>query len=143
MSELARKRRSTAVAKLRANALANILVDIAEEDAQICRAMNRAARLASPEAGEALMALPIDELKKLGWSSREDLQVAIDAKRSSKYAPVYLRLANDRAMVRWRDGQGEKPAQKAVAFIVPVPQPARPAEPTKIVIDVQAEETKK
>lgn len=137
---LSRKKSPGALDKVRANALANILAQVAEEDAQICRAMNLARRLRSVAEGEAMMEMPDELLKTNGWT-REDLQVAIDAKNNSKFAPVYLKMAHERATVRWRDGQGEKAAPKAVAFIVPVPQQQMP--PAKEVVIEVVEAAKK
>ncbi len=137
MSGKLARRTPKEAAVARANALQHVLADLAEEDAAICAAANKARRLRSVEEGEMLLNLTDQQLMEKGWS-REDLQVATDARHCSKEAPQYMSFANRRAEVRWRNGTGEKPS---VAVQINLPAAARRTDEERDnapVIDVTA-----
>lgn len=131
-----------AIAKLRSAALVEILERVAKHDAEIVDAANKACEIDSVDDGMALLQLPAAELHKLGWASKRELRIAIDAKKNGKEVPFYLKMANDRACLRWRDGHGDgaNKGSKPSMVVLPITvQPASPAAPAgRVIIDGKA-----
>ena len=129
--------RPNAVAKLRSAALVEILERVARHDAEIVDAANLAAEIESVDHGMALLASD-EERVKAGFKTKRQLRIAIDAKKNSKEAPYYLKMANDRSLLRWRDGQGDNSNKGSKPSMVVLPitvQPASPGVPAKVIID--------
>jgi hypothetical protein len=125
----------TDVARVRENALANALADVAEEDLAVAKISHRAHEIDDLETVRKMLALDDEQLSVLGWT-RKELRIALDAKLPKKLAPFYLHAAHERSLMRWRNGTGE--AASVTALIV-LPMPSVPPEERENVIDVTAE----
>lgn len=138
---MSRNKQPTALAKVRQNELAKILEDVARDDLFVVQAGTRGLRsFTSTDEALALLALPDKELTAKGWT-REELRIAFHTLKNSKEAPTGLKFANDRVLMRWRDGSGEKPSSGAApTFVLPVVGIVQ-QQPVKI-IDVKAEPKK-
>ena len=127
MSKAVSRQSPQEVAEVRLNALTKMLEDCAEDDARMLVVSKRGGReLDSVEHGMQLLQLPTEELKKLGWT-REDLRVAIDGKKNGKEVPFYLKAAQERTLVRSRDGLGDPGGGngRSTVVLIPVPQQSR------------------
>jgi hypothetical protein len=119
---LARHRQQGPLVRLRENVLANMLADIAEDDAAVLLAAGRAKEIVSPEHALELLDMPDDQLQAMGWT-RVGLHIALDAKRSTRESSYYLRIAHERSLLRWRGTDGERPSMEAT-----IVSPAPPAQ---------------
>lgn len=130
-----RKPSAAAVAQVRNHTLTKILEDIATDDAALCVTAKRGGReLDNVEHGRALLAKSDDDLAALGWN-RADLRVAIDGKQNSKEVPYYLKMAQERTVMRFRDGHGESPAasNRPMVVLMPVYQASRRDEAAPVI----------
>jgi hypothetical protein len=109
----------------RQNALAHMLNAVAEDDVGVLCAAARARELDDDKA-EAMLALGRDALKDLGWT-REELRVAIDARKSAKEAPFYLRMTHERTIMRYRGQEGAPPPTET-RVIIPAEEAHQPEE---------------
>lgn len=128
MSRALTRRTVNLLQRARSGALVSMLAEVAENDLAVALAASRAAEIESVDAGRALMALPVAELQRLGWASRAELQVAIDAKQSTREVPFYMRMSHERTLMRYRGQEGERPER---AVIVTPNEPAEPATNTE------------
>jgi len=119
MSKSLERRPDAEVAELvRKNELAVIVGRVADQDATLVEQTHGAKRLLNRTEGERLYALSDADLAAHGWT-REELIVAIHAVTPGKDMPGYLKLANDRYLLRHRGQEGDtgkKPA-RAIMFI--------------------------
>lgn len=136
-------RRSTqaeagAVAKLRKNALAQLLQEVAEADAAVVQSANKAAQLESSDEGRALLASYRVRVKDEGKKAAEtwllsqgftesELLIAIHACMAGKDAPAYLKMANDRYLLRHR-GQDGDGGGKTAKFYFNIPSAKKPSD---------------
>lgn len=106
------------IAKLRSGVLAAQLEKIAEEDQDIVLGANAARRIRDVEQAEwdlgHMSKTAIREKYGLTW---DQLATAIDARKSSKEVPFYLRMVDARTQLRWRDGTGEKNSKPAAIIL--------------------------
>jgi hypothetical protein len=128
---LARNRQPSPLVRERENALASILAQVVEDDACVIRAAGRAREIMSPEHAFELMECPDDQLKALGWT-RQELQIACDAKMSKRESPFYLQMTHERSLLRYRGEEGQRPFVDAVIVSptqAPQLQEAQPLPP--------------
>jgi hypothetical protein len=128
MSKALTRRTVNLLERARSGALVNMLAEVAENDTAVAMAASRAAEIDTVEAGQALLALPVAELQRLGWASREELRIAIDAKKCTRETPFYMRMSHERTLMRYRGQEGDRP-QRAV--IVTPNEPVEPATSTE------------
>jgi len=121
----------------RRNALASIIADVAEADVELVRAAGLAKRLRNYEEGELLLNQDDAAIEKAGWT-REELQIATDAKRTEKEVPYYVKMAQRRFELRTREASDAKPAMAVQVVLPPPVERTREARDNAPVIDVTA-----
>lgn len=107
----------------RYNAVVDLILRQAEDDAQVTTAMGRARELRDIAQAEAMLDLDDAQLRAMGWT-REGLIIARDARLPKNGAPFYLHGHQERHNTRLRVA-GEAAAldttqKKAVSYYLPV-----------------------
>jgi hypothetical protein len=115
-------------ARARQAALSHMLAQVAEDDVSVLHAAARAREL--NDGDDAMLALGKSALESLGWT-REELRVALDARKSSKEAPFYLRMTHERTIMRYRGQDGAPPPQEA-QVIIPGEEPDTAQPPAEL-----------
>ncbi len=120
MSTALQKVAGAALQKQRARALADAVEAVAREDLEVVRAARRAPQLLDDAAaGFAMLKEKTDtDLALLGWT-REQLRIATHALLPKKDCPAYLHFAQERNMLRYRNGEGERPAVPVTVLAAP------------------------
>lgn len=110
---------SSEIAKKRELGIALILQEIADDDLELAQKAKKAIKFDTYEDGLSLLRNNTDaQLKEMGFASREDLRIAVDAKLPQKDMPGYLTKALDRVELRWRNGTGEKMGPTVMVAVV-------------------------
>lgn len=127
MKSLTRGRATTSLTvQARQAALARMLAEVAEDDVGVLHAAARARELDDGPGGEALLSLGKSALSDIGWT-RDELRIALDARKSAKEAPFYLRMTHERTIMRYRGQEGAPPPREAT-IVIPEAQALPPPE---------------
>ena len=129
----------SATGKVRENVLATMVAAVAEDDTRVCNAMNLAKKIRNVEEGELLLDLwdtvtaeeMRAELERRGFpasTTRDDIIIAVDAKKGGKELPGYVKMAHERHSLRYRGNDGSSPAQPAVQIFIGPTGPRGPTE---------------
>jgi hypothetical protein len=124
------------VAAARINGLVNSMLNQAENDLHISEAMNRASELPSVEYGLALLKAmdegqPVPDLQK--WPDRQELIIAIDAKRAKSDVPFYVMASHERHVNRIRARENApQTGTGARGYVLPGATPRPAAAPKQL-----------
>jgi len=118
-----------------------IEAQLAEEDMAIASAANKAADI-DDDGYDPETRTRIPPEKPAGMSAR-DFRIARDARKSTKDAPVYLKLASERAAARSRLEAAASSGQSQINILIQLPPLESDEEAAqRPVIDVEVEPKK-